>query len=82
MTLKDCYFIALVVINNAYFEFENEISITNRFLSKIETIFILTSAKTSFISSSIVRDLINNNGEFIKLVPDTVSNFVLKNLSK
>ena len=26
--------------------------------------------------------LINNNGEFIKLVPDSVSNFVLKNLSK
>ena len=70
------------VRNNGDFEFEKAIARTNRFLSKIETIFILTSAKTSFISSSIVRDLINNNGEFIKLVPDSVSNFVLKNLSK
>jgi len=78
----DAKFIVRGVRNNGDFEFEKAIARTNRFLSKIETIFILTSAKTSFISSSIVRDLINNNGEFIKLVPDSVSNFVLKNLSK
>ncbi len=75
-------FIVRGVRNTGDFEFEKAIARTNRFLSKIETIFILTSAKTSFISSSIVRDLINNNGEYNKLVPKSVSSFVLKNHSK
>jgi len=78
----DAKFIVRGVRNTGDFEFEKAIARTNRFLSKIETIFILTSAKTSFISSSIVRDLIKNNGEFSKLVPESVSNFVLKNLLK
>ena len=73
----DAKFIVRGVRNTGDFEFEKAIARTNRFLSRIETIFILTSAKTSFISSSIVRDLINNNGQFIKMVPDSVSNFVL-----
>ena len=37
-----------------------------------ETIFLLTSAETSFIASSIVRDVIRNNGDFTKLVPEAV----------
>jgi pantetheine-phosphate adenylyltransferase len=41
--------------NPADFEFEKAIAHTNRALSGIETIFLLTAAKTSFISSSIVR---------------------------
>lgn len=58
--------------NPADFEFEKAIAHTNRKLSKIETIFLLTAAKTSFISSSIVRDVIRNNGDYTKLVPKTV----------
>ena len=58
--------------NPADFEFEKAIARTNRKLSKIETIFLLTSAKTSFISSSIVRELIVNNGNYKLLVPDSV----------
>ena len=46
--------------NPADFEFEKAIAHTNRRLSKIETIFLLTAASTSFISSSIVRDVIRN----------------------
>ena len=57
----DAKFIVRGVRNTGDFEFEKAIARTNRFLSRIETIFILTSAKTSFISSSIVRDLINND---------------------
>jgi pantetheine-phosphate adenylyltransferase len=33
---------------------------------------LLTSANTSYISSSIVRDVIRNNGDYTKLVPKTV----------
>jgi pantetheine-phosphate adenylyltransferase len=54
------------------FEFEKAIAHTNRKLSKIETVFLLTAAKTSYISSSIVRDVIRNGGEYEKLVPDAV----------
>ena len=58
--------------NPADFEFEKAIAHTNRKLSKIETVFLLTSAKTSFISSSIVRDVIRNNGNYTVLVPESV----------
>lgn len=58
--------------NPADFEFEKAIAHTNRRLSKIETVFLLTAAKTSFISSTIVRDVIRNGGEYQMLVPDSV----------
>ena len=58
--------------NPADFEFEKAIAHTNRKLSEIETIFLLTSASTSYIASSIVRDVIRNNGDYTKLVPKHV----------
>ncbi|WP_417866859.1 pantetheine-phosphate adenylyltransferase [Xanthomarina gelatinilytica] len=58
--------------NPADFEFEKAIAHTNRKLSKIETVFLLTAAKTSYISSSIVRDVIRNHGDYTVLVPDSV----------
>ncbi|WP_300564547.1 pantetheine-phosphate adenylyltransferase [Flavobacterium sp.] len=58
--------------NPADFEFEKAIAHTNRRLSKIETIFLLTAADTSYISSSIVRDVIRNGGDYKVLVPDAV----------
>jgi len=58
--------------NPADFEFEKAIAHTNRKLTKIETVFLLTAANTSFISSSIVRDVIRNNGNFSILVPKSV----------
>ena len=58
--------------NPADFEFEKAIAHTNRDLAPIETIFLLTSASTSYIASSIVREVIRNNGDYTKLVPDSV----------
>lgn len=58
--------------NPADFEFEKAIAHTNRKLSKIETVFLLTAASTSYISSSIVRDVIKNNGDYTVLVPKSV----------
>ena len=58
--------------NPADFEFEKAIAHTNRHLSTLETVFLLTSAKTSFISSSIVREIIRYDGDYKKLVPDAV----------
>lgn len=58
--------------NPADFEFEKAIAHTNRKLSKIETVFLLTASRTSYISSSIVRDVIRNGGDYTVLVPDSV----------
>ncbi|WP_396177940.1 pantetheine-phosphate adenylyltransferase [Flavobacterium sp.] len=58
--------------NPADFEFEKAIAHTNRKLSKIETVFLLTAANTSYISSSIVRDVLRNGGEYELLVPPAV----------
>ena len=58
--------------NPADFEFEKAIAHTNRSLSGIETVFLLTAARTSFISSSIVREVISNQGNYTKLVPSAV----------
>ena len=60
--------------NPADFEFEKAIAHTNRSLSNIETVFLLTSTGTSFISSSIVREVIQNQGDYSHLVPEFVSN--------
>ena len=70
-------FIVRGVRNNGDFEFEKAIARTNRLLSRIETVFLLTSAKTSFVSSSIVRELIENNGDFSELVHENISKIIL-----
>jgi pantetheine-phosphate adenylyltransferase len=58
--------------NPADFEFEKAIAHTNRDLAPIETVFLLTAASTSYISSSIVREVIRHNGDYTLLVPDSV----------
>lgn len=68
----DAQFILRGLRNPADFEFEKAIAHTNRKLSKIETVFLLTAARTSYISSSIVRDVIRNNGDYTVLVPKSV----------
>ena len=71
---RDVNFILRGLRNPADFEFEKAIAQTNRELTKnkIETIFLLTSAGKSFISSSIVREIITFGGDYELLVPVTV----------
>ena len=58
--------------NPADFEFEKAIAHTNRNIGDIETVFLLTSVETSFISSSIVREIIHYQGYYKKMVPAAV----------
>ncbi|WP_372474553.1 pantetheine-phosphate adenylyltransferase [Capnocytophaga sp. ARDL2] len=58
--------------NPVDFEFEKAIAHANRKVSGIETVFLLTSIETSFISSTIVRDIMINKGDFSSMVPDSV----------
>ena len=71
---NDAKFILRGLRNPADFEFEKAITHTNRTLArkKIETVFLLTSSGKSFISSSIVREIIRHNGDYTLLVPDAV----------
>ncbi len=58
--------------NPADFEFEKAIAQTNRKLGDVETVFLLTGPETSFISSSIVRDIYHNGGDISSLVPKEI----------
>ncbi len=69
---QDAGFILRGLRNPGDFEFEKAIAHTNRKLSGIETVFLLTSSGKSYISSSIVRDVIRNGGDCSSLVPDVV----------
>ncbi len=64
--------------NSADFEFENAIAQTNRKLGNIETIFFLSSTETSFISSSIVRDILKNKGNIAGFVPKKIEKLITK----
>ena len=79
LTVDDCIeknaqFILRGLRNPADFEFEKAIAHTNRAITKkdIETIFLLTSSGKAYISSSIVRDVMRNGGNYTILVPDAV----------
>tara|TARA_Y100000815_G_scaffold215244_1_gene200328 strand:- start:520 stop:975 length:456 start_codon:yes stop_codon:yes gene_type:complete len=69
---NDAGFILRGLRNPGDFEFEKAIAHTNRKLAQIETVFLLTSSGKSYISSSIVRDVIRNGGDYTGLVPDSV----------
>lgn len=72
---KKVNFILRGLRNPADFEFEKAIAHINRTLTlenKIETIFLLTSSSKSFISSSIVREIISYGGDYTLFVPDAV----------
>ena len=58
--------------NSSDFEYENSIAQTNKKTGEIETVFFLSSPEKSFISSSIVREIIKHNGKFEDLVPNSV----------
>jgi pantetheine-phosphate adenylyltransferase len=55
------------------FEYEKAIADMNRMLAPdIETVFLTTSPEYSPISSTLVRDVIRNQGEFEMFVPELV----------
>ena len=58
--------------NPADFEFEKKIALFNNSLENVETIFFLTSPNNAFISSSMVREIIDNGGDYEKFVPKSV----------
>lgn len=71
---NDAKFIIRGLRNPADFGFEKSIALTNREINgDVETVFFLTNTEYSFISSSIVRDLIKNNGDFKLFIPEGIT---------
>jgi pantetheine-phosphate adenylyltransferase len=55
------------------FEYEKSIAETNKLLSpNIESIFLLPDSSISMISSSIIREIIKNNGNVEQFLPEQV----------
>ena len=56
------------------YEYEARMAMANRRLAtEIETVFLVTSEKHSFISSSIVKDVARHGGDITTLVPKVVA---------
>ena len=63
------------------FEYELEMSQINYFLSNgLETLFIMTNPKYSFIRSSRVKELVNLGGEVKELVPNVVFKYLYQKM--
>ena len=58
--------------NSSDFNYEQSIAQTNSSLSSIESVFLISSPQLAHISSTIVRDIIRNEGDCKNLVPKSV----------
>ena len=59
--------------NGIDFDYEAHIAQLNKSLdTRVETVFMMTSPQYSFISSTLVRDLIIHKGDFRPYVPDVM----------
>ncbi|MBC7194885.1 MAG: pantetheine-phosphate adenylyltransferase [Caldisericia bacterium] len=59
------------------FDYEFQMSSFNKVLyPEIETIYIMSDIKYTLLSSSLVRELISNNGDISKFVPESIIKFI------
>lgn len=59
------------------FEYEMQLSQANSALCKeIKTVFLTTKPKYNFISSSTIREILENDGDISKFVPEPVYNYL------
>ena len=64
------------------FEYEMQISQTNRKLANdIKTVFLTANPEFSYVSSSVVREILANNGDVSKFVPPNVAEYLAKKFS-
>lgn len=65
--------------NSSDFEYEQQMAHYNQSLCEtIKTIFFITKPEYSFISSSGVREILKNNGNISKYVPQPVDEYIKK----
>ena len=77
--LNNCNNMIRGIRNNNDFDNEMVLNHYNRSLNdKIETFFLITNPKYSFISSSGVKDILSNNKSIEAFVPKVVNEIILK----
>ena len=55
------------------FEYEYQMALTNRhMLPEIETVFVMPSVRYSFISSTLIKDIVRNGGDVSDFLPPAV----------
>jgi pantetheine-phosphate adenylyltransferase len=54
------------------FDYEQQMAQMNRHLAEVETVFVPTSAKWSYLSSSLVKEVARYGGDVSGLVPEPV----------
>ena len=69
---ENARFILRGLRNSSDFNYEQSIAQTNAMLADVDSVFIMCSPELSNISSSIVRDVIRNGGDYTKMVPRSV----------
>jgi len=61
------------------FEYEMQLSQANSALcSNIKTVFLTTKPEYNFISSSTIREILSNNGDISKFVPEAVNTYLTR----
>lgn len=70
--LQNAQFIVRGLRNTTDLNYEQPIAQTNFLMTKVESIFLICSPEVSNISSTIVRDVIRNQGDYSSLVPTSV----------
>ncbi|MDR2972811.1 MAG: pantetheine-phosphate adenylyltransferase [Bacteroidales bacterium] len=66
---KGAQFLIRGIRNSVDFQYENDLAQANNELFCIETVFFITSSTLSHISSSLVRELFKNNGNYQQYLP-------------
>ena len=62
------------------FEFEFQMaSMNNKLYPEIETVFLMTEGQNYYISSSLVKEVYNHDGDVKEFLPDTIYKWLLKN---
>ncbi len=55
------------------FEYEFQMALTNRHLEEsVETVFVMPSARYSYVSSSLLKEVVKNGGDVSAFLPDVV----------
>ena len=75
----DVYFLIRGLRTSADFEFERAIGQINKQMEpRIETVFMLIAPEHSAVSSSMVRDILVNNGDASMFLPKEIDTFLKK----
>jgi len=66
---KNAQYLIRGIRNSIDFQYENDLAQANKELFGLETVFFMTNPTLSHISSSLVRQLYKNKGNYLKYLP-------------